>query len=63
MCCENSHYFAHRETSRDALLEFIVSTEKMVCMFTFLVYREKESNNLYATKFDGILVDDDKIVN
>ena len=28
----------HRETSRDALLEFIVSTEKMVCMFTFLVY-------------------------
>ena len=28
----------HRETSGDAQLEFIVSTEKMVCLFTFLVY-------------------------
>ena len=32
---------SHRETSRDALLEFIVSTEKTVCMFTFLVLLNK----------------------
>ena len=31
----------HRETSRDAQLEFIVSMEEMVCLFTFLVYRKK----------------------
>ena len=29
-----------RETSRDALLDFIVSTEKMVCLFTSLVYQK-----------------------
>ena len=31
----------HRETSRDTLLEIIASTEETVCLFTFLVYREK----------------------
>ena len=53
----------HRETSRDALSEFIVSMEKMGRMFTFLVYRKKKSPNLYAKKFDGLLVNNDKTVN
>ena len=51
----------HREISRDALLEFIMSTEKMVCMFTFLVY--EKSPNLYAKKLDGLLVNNIIIVN
>ena len=29
---------SHRETSRDALLDIIVSSEKTVCLLTFLVY-------------------------
>ena len=37
----------HRETSRDAQLEFIVCTEKMVCLFIFLVYWEKITQPLY----------------
>ena len=50
------------EKPLDALLEYLVSTEKMVCLFTFLVYR-KLSANLYAGKFDGLLVNNNKIVN
>ena len=52
----------HRETFRDPQLEFIVSTEEMVCLFRFLVYGKK-SFNLYAKKFDGLLVNNNSIVN
>ena len=36
----------HRETPRDALLEFNVSTEKVVCLFTISVYWKIKSTNL-----------------
>ena len=52
----------HIETFRDALLEeFIVYTEKMVCKF--VVYWEKKITRPYAKKFDGLLVNNNKIVN
>ena len=52
----------HRETSRDARLELIVSMEKMACLFTFLVYEEK-SPNLYAQNFDGLLLNNNELAN
>ena len=49
----------HRETSRDALLEFTVSTENLsVCLRL-----QCNKTKLYTKKFDGLLVNDDKIVN
>ena len=48
----------HRETSRDALLEFIVSTENLsVCLRL-----QCNQTKLYTKKFDGLLVNDDKLV-
>ena len=54
--------FNHRETSKDAQLEFIVSMENMVCVFTFLVYFKK-SSKLCAKKFDVLLANNVEIVN
>ena len=48
---------------RDALLEFIVSTENL-CLFVYVcsVMKNKITKPC-AKKFDGLLVNDDKIVN
>ena len=49
----------HRETSGDALLEFIVSTENLsVCLLL-----KCNQTKLYTKKCDGPLVNDDKIMN
>ena len=54
----------HRETSRGAKFEFIVSAEnwRKWCFCSHLVFGEIKSPNLYAMKFDGLLVNDNKII-
>ena len=52
----------HRETSRDALLEFVVSTEISLFVYVCSISNIK-SPNLYAKKFDGLFVNNNKIVN
>ena len=56
-------YASIEKPSRDALLESTVSRKKMVCLFTFLICREKKSPNHYAKKIDGLIVNDNRIVN
>ena len=64
VCCgfyiiEEYDRVSWRETSRDALLEFIVSTKNLsVCLCL-----KCNQTKLYTKKFDGLLVNDDKIVN
>ena len=50
----------HRETSRDALLEFIVLRE--ICLFVYVYSVTKNKiTKPYAKKFDGLLVNDEKL--
>ena len=47
---------------RDALLEIIVSTEKIVVSVLFPSVSKKNYTNLYANKFDGLLLNEKKNV-
>ena len=56
LCCN------HRETSRDALLEFIVSAENWSACLRFSVSKNNITKS-YTKKYDQLLVNDDKKVN
>ena len=54
---------SHRETSRDALLEFIVSTENLIGLLVYgFSVSENKITKPYAKKYDWLLVNNDKIV-